>query len=244
VWLEEGNFKDLCKAFKANKYASLKLCIRPSHSSLLFFSITGESLVSLTDADLLAMKIDKLGVRKALLKRISDLSTNSKTTGGAEAKEKKAGDDDSSMSSSSKSTSAGVQFKVVVTDGTGQGFVIGLLPDERSVFSKLQRKLERRLGYTPVVSLVMDDSSVVTIEDQSDWAPLWTRCMIRLFFFSFFLSFWGVSPLFMQIERQTRDAKFAFVRPTSMRSARPSASCSTTWLTALSWQPKIWKSCS
>ncbi len=49
VWLEENGFPDLVKPFVKN-------------------GISGEALASITEAELIAMKIDKLGIRKALLK--------------------------------------------------------------------------------------------------------------------------------------------------------------------------------
>jgi hypothetical protein len=72
VWLEQNGFQDLIKPFVKN-------------------GINGEALGSLSEADLVAMKIDKLAVRKNVLKAIAALTAGGKNKALAATVEKEIG---------------------------------------------------------------------------------------------------------------------------------------------------------
>merc|ERR1712093_69229 len=65
VWLEERGLKNLVKPFVKN-------------------GINGEALATISESDLIAMKIDKLGERKALLKTVAELTAVKKSAGQAQ----------------------------------------------------------------------------------------------------------------------------------------------------------------
>lgn len=158
MWLEENGHKDLVKVFVKN-------------------NISGEQLISLNDADLVAMKIDKVGVRKTVLKQISALAVGEKSSATAATSNVEGHEDDSSMSSSTSSRSAvsGLQFKVTPEGNVQHTFHVTLNPDGPVSFSKLMRKLERKLGFQPSILCCMDGNELHPVEDQQDWAPLWSR---------------------------------------------------------------------
>ncbi len=150
VWLEENGFAELVKPFVKN-------------------GINGEGLASLTEADLVAMKVDKLGVRKGVLKAVATLTSGAKSS----VVEKQIVDGSEHSSTSSKSATNGLQFKVSVEGG--QNFTLTLNTDSDVSFSKLVRKIENKSGAPPVIRAVLG-KEVVPVEDQSEWMPIWSQC--------------------------------------------------------------------
>jgi hypothetical protein len=155
VWLEETGQKDAMKVFQKN-------------------GVTGETLSALTNEDLVSMKIDKLGTRKAILKNLEEVLLKTKST--KEVKDKEVDSSVSSTTGSSKSIKGPVATIHVTGDGT-DGFTVPLAAEADVRFTKLVRKLERKLGYLPVVigrdkTLKLNDT---LIEDQADWALVWRQ---------------------------------------------------------------------
>lgn len=157
VWLEENGHKDLVKAFHKN-------------------GINGEQLASLSDDDLVSMKVDKLGVRKSLMKAISNLASGAKTVGGATSDNNSSNNNnvDEGSQSSTSSKGGGAQIKVVVDDGSAPNFSLALGSLQSVTFSKLARKLEKKIGYAPNIKSVVDGKETV-LEDQSEWNNLLVR---------------------------------------------------------------------
>lgn len=133
VWLEENGFADQVKPFVKN-------------------GINGEALASITEAELVAMKVDKLGVRKAILKAVAQLTQGVKSGGNDNNKE-------DISSSSSKSSKSQVQCKVVAAGQTP--WTLNLNLDSEVSFQKLSRKLEHKLLFQASRDMFFFSGSVV-----------------------------------------------------------------------------------
>lgn len=159
VWLEENGYKDMVKPFLKN-------------------GINGEQLAGLSEGDLVAMKIDKLGVRKSLMKAISNLASGARTVGGAGSSSQsnnQKGSDGGDDSFSSSSKTGGVTIKVIVEDGSVPNFALNIGNVTQTTHVKLSRKLEKKLGYNPIMACLVDGKTF-TVEDQSEWSNVLIRC--------------------------------------------------------------------
>ena len=188
VWLEERGFKNLVKIFVKN-------------------GINGEALATISDAELVAIKVDKLGDRKGLLKAVSELTAGKKSAGGGGG-----GDDQHSQSSSksqssnTKSSQGGLNFKVKVTDGSSPDTQVALNPDGSVSLGKLFRKVERVVGFSqPILTAVLADGREVNLEEQADWSPLWAMFSRERKPFSFTARKAGVNEI-KQAERGLLDS--------------------------------------
>ena len=149
-WLKENGFGSADRAFKKN-------------------AVNGELLCTLTEDDLIGMKIKQLGVRKSLLRAIEKLlAGKASPRGPTSASETET--DSQSTSVSSTRTNWG-SYVMTIEDCEGDSFEIRFRDFGAIKYNRVFRKVAQKLNYTPAVYFVWADKSF-RIEDDEDLVPL------------------------------------------------------------------------
>ena len=147
VWLKESGFGSVDRAFKKN-------------------AVNGELLCTLTDTDLIGMKVKQLGVRKSILRAVQKLMTGKKPSSKNAADDSDDSTSNTSTNSRSTTTSSGAFIYKIKDCEEGADFQVRFKDLASLKFSRLHRKLTQKLTYSPSIFFV--GKITKRVEDDED----------------------------------------------------------------------------